>query len=236
MGPLDPASYPFVHTSRFGVIPKGSSGKWRLIVHMSVPEGASVNDGVSKPLSSLSYVGISDAAEGIRQLGAGALLAKIDVKSAYRNVPIHPDDRWLTGMIWEGALFIDTALPFGLRSAPKISTALADAAEWILRRAGVKFIIHYLDDFLIIGAPDSPECKTALRIVIEIFEKLGFLLAIDKLDGPTTCLDFLGFELDSQRLEIRLSQKKLTEPQLLVHQWVGKQSCIRKDLESLAGN
>ena len=99
MGPLDPASYPFVHTSRFGVIPKGSSGKWRLIVDMSAPEGASVNDGVRKQLSSLSCVGISDAAEGIWQLGAGALLAKIDVKSAYRNVLIHPDDRWLAGMI-----------------------------------------------------------------------------------------------------------------------------------------
>ena len=59
------------------------------------------------------------------------------------------------GMIWGDALFIDTALPFGLRSAPKIFTALADAAEWIVRRAGVNFAINYLDDFLIIGAPVS---------------------------------------------------------------------------------
>ena len=52
------------HTNRFGIIPKGSSGKWRLIVDMSVPEGASVNDGVSKSLPSLSYVGVPDAVEG----------------------------------------------------------------------------------------------------------------------------------------------------------------------------
>ena len=37
-GPIDPSMFPFVHTSRFGVIPKGSSGKWRLIVDMSSPE------------------------------------------------------------------------------------------------------------------------------------------------------------------------------------------------------
>ena len=56
LGPLDPVQYPFVHTNRFGVIPKDSSGKWRLIVDMLAPEGTSVNGGVSKSLSSLSYV------------------------------------------------------------------------------------------------------------------------------------------------------------------------------------
>ena len=235
LGPLDPSLYPFVHTSRFGVIPKGSSGKWRLIVDMSAPEGASVNDGISKSLSSLSYIGVQDAVEGIQHLGPGALLAKIDIKSAYRHVPIHPDDRWLTGMIWDGALFIDTALPFGLRSAPKIFTALADAAEWILRKAGVSFIIHYLDDFLIIGAPNSPECRSALRIVMETFARLGLPLAINKLEGPTMCLDFLGFELDSWRMEVRLPREKLLELQHLIRQWVAKKSCTRKELKSLTG-
>ena len=40
-------------------------------------------------------------------------------------------------MIWDEKLFIDTVLPFGLRSAPKIFTALADALEWILLDQGV---------------------------------------------------------------------------------------------------
>ena len=63
------------------------------------------------------------------------------------------------GMLWEQALFVDTALLFGLRSAPKIFTAIADAAEWITKQAGVEFIIHYLDDFLVIGMPDSPRAS-----------------------------------------------------------------------------
>ena len=44
-------------------------------------------------------------------------MAKVDVKSVYRNVPIHPHDRWLMGVLWEGNLYIATALPFGLRSS-----------------------------------------------------------------------------------------------------------------------
>ena len=39
MGPLEPTQFPMVQISRFGVIPKGSSGKWRLIVDLSSPEG-----------------------------------------------------------------------------------------------------------------------------------------------------------------------------------------------------
>ena len=62
-------------------------------------------------------------------------------------VSVHPRDRHLLGMVWEGALYLDTALPFGLRSAPKIFNALADGLQWILEEQGVE-VIHYLDDFL----------------------------------------------------------------------------------------
>ena len=27
-------------------------------------------------------------------------MAKFDLKAAYRNVLVHPDDRWLLGMVW----------------------------------------------------------------------------------------------------------------------------------------
>ena len=102
LGPLLPTTLPQVHTSHFGVIPKGSTGKWCLILDMSSPEGGSVNDGIREALCSFSYVIVEDAAKGIVARGRGALLAKVDIKSAYRNVPIHPDDRWLMGMLWEG--------------------------------------------------------------------------------------------------------------------------------------
>ena len=47
-------------------------------------------------------------------LGAGSLLAKIDIESAYRMVPVHPDDRPLLGVEWSGRIYCDAMLPFGL--------------------------------------------------------------------------------------------------------------------------
>ena len=51
IGPLKLEEYPTVHISRFGVIPKNHQpGKWRLIVDLSHPPGASVNDGIEPEL------------------------------------------------------------------------------------------------------------------------------------------------------------------------------------------
>ena len=82
----------------------------------------------------------NEAAQSICTVGKGLLLAKVDVKSAYRNIPVHPEDRWLMGMLWNGGLFVDTTLPFGLHSAPKIFTALEDAVEWIAKHEGVNCV------------------------------------------------------------------------------------------------
>ena len=71
--------------------------------------------------------------------------------------------------------------------------------------------------------------------MLEVLKQLGFPIAPVKLEGPTTRLVFLGFELDTLAMEVRLPQDKLAELKELVHQWVGRRSCSVKDLESLIG-
>ena len=60
---------------------------------------------------------MGDAAAMVHQLGLETLLAKLDLRKAYRVVPVHADDHALLGINWGAEVFIDTALPFGLRSA-----------------------------------------------------------------------------------------------------------------------
>ena len=45
-------------------------------------------------------------------------MAKIDIKQAYRIIPVHPDDHHLLAVQWKGELYVDSDLPFALRSAP----------------------------------------------------------------------------------------------------------------------
>lgn len=105
--------------------------------------GHSVNSGIAPELSSLEYTSVDQAAAVIRSQGQQCNLAKIDVKSAYRIVPVHPQDRLLLGMWWEGGTNVDMALQFGLRSAPKIFNTLADGLTWVLQNSRVRFILHY---------------------------------------------------------------------------------------------
>ena len=163
LGPFPPASLPGVQVSRFGVIPKKGLNKWRPILDLSSKEGWRINDDILPELCSLSCVSIDNAARAMARVGRGALLAKYDIKSSYRIVGVHPADRLLLGTLWDEELYVDTALPFGLRSAPKIFTALADALEWVVRQTGVKVVLHCLDDFLLVGKPASEQCKDNLQ-------------------------------------------------------------------------
>ena len=225
--PFDEHTLPQLHVSRLGVVPKHSLGQWRLIVDLSSPEGHSINDGISKDLCSLSYVSVAMASEAVSRMGPGALPAKVNlrvhVRSAYRMLPIHPNDRWLLGMQWECKLFVETALPFGLRSAPKLFSAVADALQWISEQEGVSQpAMHYLDDFLFIGPPHSRICAQSLCSFLMTCDRLGVPIAWEKLEGPTSVLTFLGIEIDALAMQFRLPLTKLSELRDLIREWKTK--------------
>ena len=236
LGPLLPMSLPHVHISPFGVIPKSQPGKWRTILDLSSPHGMSVNDGIPKDLCSLRYVRVDDIVDKLAVMGPGTQMAKVDIESAYRMVPVHPSDRHLLGMEWKGNIYVDTALPFGLRSAPKIFNSVADAIEWILKARGVTNVSHYLDDFIFIGAAGTSECQRNLQLVLEACAALGVPLAMHKVEGPSTCLIFLGILLDTVNMELRLPDGKLKALSVLIKSWRGRKVCSRRELESLAGH
>ena len=94
---LPPGVFPReIHLSPIGLVPKKNKpGKWRLIVDLSSPLDHSINDGISRERSSLSYTSVDHLAALIVSEGRGSFLEKADVKEVYRMVPIHPEDQHL---------------------------------------------------------------------------------------------------------------------------------------------
>lgn len=236
-GKLRRCSSASVHTSPIGVLPKRSQpGKFRLIVDLSSPIGFSVNDGIDSPLCSLTYTSVAHAAELVASLGRGALMAKLDLKAAYRMVPVHPEDQQLLGIKWQGVTYLDQALPFGLCSAPKIFTAVADGLEWAMRQEGVNITLHYLDDFFFTGRAGSQDCAKALGIAIPLCSRLGFPVAPHKVEGPSTTLTFLGILIDSERQILCLPPDKLTKLKDRILSWQNRQSASKHQLQELLGH
>ncbi len=106
-------------------------------------------------------------------------------------------------------MWMGRALPFGLRSAPKLFTAVADGLLWIMGRHGVRESLHYLDEFLICGPPGSGECRAALEVSLSLCRDLGFRIADHKVDGPATCIPFLGILIDTEAGVLSLPPDKL---------------------------
>ena len=186
-------------------------------------------------MCSLKYITLEDAVQQILTLGPGTLLAKIDIKSAFRLLPVHPADRHLLGMKWNGEIYLDSCLPFGLRSAPRLFNILADLLEWILQQEGVSVCLHYLDDFLTVGPPKSPVCQQNLDTIRQMCGWLGIPLALDKVAGPSTSLDFLGITLDTVRMEARLPVDKLQRTWEQVGSWMQKKKATKREILSLMG-
>lgn len=189
-GPFDTPPLQPLHISSFGVIPKkGQPGKWRLIVDLSSLLGFSVNDGIDPESWSLQYIKLDDIVTMVSTLGKGALLAKFDIESAFRNIPVHPYHRHLLGMKWRSKYYVDLVLPFGLRSAPAIFNSVADMVEWILKtKYAISELLHYLDDFITAGPPNSPLCAQRLNTAISVVSELGLPLHPETCIGPATCL------------------------------------------------
>ena len=141
-----------------------------------------------------------------RIFGKSCLLAKLDLKEAYRAVPVHPSDQCLLAFQWQGVTYIDKAFSFGLCSAPKLFSGLTDAMMWFLLERGVELSLHYLDDFLLLGPPQQPICHQTLGITLDLCEELEFPVAPEKTEGPTTSLTSLGIEIDTVELQLHLPQ------------------------------
>ena len=197
--------------------------------------GSSVNDAIQKDLCSLTYTTVDQAVRRILHLGQGTLLAKIDIQHAFQNIPIHPADRKFLGMSWNRCMYVDTVLPFSLRSVPKIFNTIGDTLEWILSSEGVTDLLHYLDDFLFLGLPASQECSNNLQITKSSRNTLELPLKHEKVEGPTTMLVFLGILLDTMAMEMHLLDGKLAELHQLIANWSSKRAGKKRELLSLIG-
>lgn len=80
-GPFLTPPFKDFRVSPLGLVPKKQQGEYRLIHHLSYPEGDSVNDFIDPEFCTVQYTKFDQAVKMIQKLGKGALLGKADIKS-----------------------------------------------------------------------------------------------------------------------------------------------------------
>lgn len=235
-GPFNFLPFSNLHCSPIGIVPKKEINEFRLIHHLSYPDGASINDFIPDELCSVSYTTVDDAIKQIKKLGKSCLLAKTDIASAFRILPVHPDDHELLGIQFNGYFYYDKCLPMGCSISCSIFETFSTALQWIAcTKFGVPTMLHILDDFLFLGPPDSSICKLALHQFMSMCDVLGVPIKGEKTEGPSTTLIFLGIELDTVNMEARLPEEKIVKIQNALHSAKRRKKMTLRKLQSLIG-
>ena len=234
-GPFSQPPFQPFHCSGLGVVPK-QDGTWRVITHLSAPDGLSINDYIDPESVTLSYTTVDDAVGISQRLGRGSLLAKIDLKKAFRQCPVRQEDWHLLGLHWRGQFYYDKCLPFGLCSSPFLFDTVASALKFIFKHhLSNPHIIHYLDDFLIAGPPHTSTCLDTFTQIEALCRELGVATKEEKRTPPTTCITFLGVVIDTTEQTISLPQDKLESLLQELQQFSTLERCTKRALLSLIG-
>ena len=196
-----------------------------------------MNDGIPDSEATIIYDMVNQAITDLSTSGTGSLMIKLDLESAFRHIPVRPADWHLLGFTWEDKFYYDVVLGFGCRSAPYIFNLFGEALHWIIQRHIPARIRHYLDDFLQIHPPSASatDAQSALQWSLDLGAELGLQFQPNKIDGPSMKLEFLGLELDSKAMEVRLPPSKLEYLTELLRWWTNVSHCTLRDLEELIG-
>ncbi|KAM9330484.1 uncharacterized protein PAF06_014162 [Gastrophryne carolinensis] len=139
-------------------------------------------------------------------------MAKTDIESAFRLLPVHPDSLYLLGCFFEGGYYVDRCLPMGCSISCAYFEAFSSFLEWVVKeRAGMGSVTHYLDDFLCVGPAGTRICHLLLSTMLDVFGVFGVPVAHDKTEGPATVMKFLGIEIDTVGRVCRLPRDKIED-------------------------
>lgn len=235
MGPFKDPPFPNCQVSPLGLVPK-KNGDFRIIQHLSAPEGSSVNDGIPKEFCSVQYQNIDDAVALVKRFGKGCLLSKCDLENAFRMIPISPVDFELQAFCIDNLYYYDKTLTQGLSYSCALFETFSTSLHWMAEtKLKIPGLAHVLDDFLLVGPPDYNACLSNLNKFLNMADTLGIPIKHEKTVLPCTTLTFVGIELDSVKMEKRLPLDKLVKIRGLLEEFKKRRKVKLVELQSPIG-
>ena len=180
--------------SNFFIGPKKTKGKFRPIFNLK-------NLNLFLSYEHFKMEGIENTKYLIRN---NDYLVKLDLKDAYFLVPVDKEHQKFLRFFWKGILYQNVCLPFGLSSAPRVFTKILKPLFARLRALGIRIIIIYFDDILIMGS-SCEETIDHARITIDLLQSVGFLISWEKsVLFPSQTIEYIGLDIDSRVLTLAL--------------------------------
>lgn len=190
-------------------------------------------------MCSVHYTSFDNIIDIVQRLGSNTLMGKMDIKSAFRLLPINPADFDLLGFKLGEQYFVDKCLPMGCAISCALFEKFSSILEWLVQeriQSDREFgLDHYLDDFFFAGRASSFVCMDLMNTFGQLCGEIGVPIAAEKTVLPTPVLIFLGLEIDSVNMRIRIPQDKLSSLRELLLEVSSVNKVTLCKLQSLTG-
>ena len=122
----------------------------------------------------------------------------------------------------------------GARSSCQLFESFSSALHFILKNNNLKFIVHYLDDFLFADS-SFEKCQADLQLFLSICHSLGVPIAMDKTFTPSQKIQFLGLDIDTLAESITVPAEKIQKARLEINNILSSNKCTLRVWQSLLG-
>ncbi|QRV80638.1 site specific recombinase, phage integrase family protein [Ceratobasidium sp. AG-Ba] len=229
-----------------GLVDKASSpGKFRVIQDFSFPRDdtpPSLNAQINTDNFPCEWDMFPDIAKAVALAPPGSVAATCDVDAAYRQMPVHPEDRHQTVVHWKGCFFIDKCVPFGAASSNGIFGRCGDAAKHIYSKLGFGQIFKWVDDYIFLQCPETTRDLSAprppfadLNAIYAVADQLGWPWKKAKTRPFATTFAYLGFEWDLRNRRVSIPTAKRQKYTSQISVWRSKPKVSLKDTQEVIG-
>ena len=202
----------------------------------------SVNENTPRDKCTVRYPDFNKAIELCLRAGRDCKISKSDMRLAFRNLGLRRSDWKYLIMMCELPLdgkiyyFVNKCLPFGASVSCAHFQAFSDAISHILRIKSGMDNVNYLDDFLFVALLRAL-CDGQIRLFLQICNKIGFPVSMDKTFWSNMQMTFLGFLINTVRQIVLIPADKLEKAQKIISETLQKSSkkITLRNLQKICG-
>lgn len=151
----------------------------------------------------------------MKGLKKGDYAVTLDLTDAYFHIPIHSQFKQFLRFRFLGKSYQFRAMPFGLRSAPRVFTKIMAVLGAYLRQK-LMYIFMYLDDWLMINSNKSL-LESQLKYLLNLLKDLGLIVNVKKsMLIPSQNLEYLGAQFNLESGIVTPTEKRFQSIQELI--------------------
>ena len=170
-------------------------------------------------------------AESIANAGQYCLLWKIDISHAYQQLLIDPFDWPLMGIKWNGSLYFDRAIAFGLRQGGMACQRVTESLCHIPEKRWKSCAEPYIDNIMGVCSPRLNVAMLDYNNFVGMIGNLVLTVALHKCCEPSTLLTWIGVTFDSSRMIMFIELEKIAE----CREFLAPDCCSMRHLQVLLG-